>query len=225
MQNLMPRLSISLFALLVVAGNAARAGMIDFSWSATITPSVLTADKGTADSLGFVGAGGAAKYFGRPGYNYNEVHAVAATYSPTTFNEALSTYTNKSFTLALKLTDGSSGLSDVLTFHGYLNGIPYGMPTVSFYDGVSPITIGHDSYQVQMLNGGLVGVNPDPYPDIFAKIDASSASNTPEPSSLLLAAAALPWLGLSSLALQARKTGKPRRASYKNRNQLCGGSS
>ncbi len=190
------RFTISLFASILFAANVARADKIHFSWNATIAPGSVAADQAGGGRLGLLGVGGAAMYTPNP--TWNDWHAVGATYL--TVPDYTATYSGKPFTLTLKLTDGPSGLSDVLTFHGLVNGGGGFLPSVWFYNSVRSVPIGKDIYQIQMLNLALNGLEPDPYSDIFAKIDASSVStnsNTPEPSSLLLAALALPALGFA----------------------------
>ncbi len=203
MQSPKPRYTTSLFALILVAANAARADEISFSWQSTITPSSVAADQAAGGSLGLIGMGGTTKYTPLP--SWDDEHAIGATYRPLASEQAFSTFTNTPFTLTLKLTDSPSGLSGVLTFHGLLNGTAFvgsgtlagSYPSVSFPDGVRSVVIGQDTYHIQLPAGWLIGIGPDPYPGIFAKIDVSTASTTPEPSSLLLAAMALPVLGFT----------------------------
>lgn len=193
MQCPKPRFTIAFFVLILLSENVARADKISFSWHSTITPSSVSAVQVGGGSLGLVGVGGVATYTPLP--SWNDEHAVGATYL--TIPDYTATYNSKPFTLTLKLTDGPSGLSDVLTFHGMVSGGGFALSAVSFSDGVRSVPIGQDVYHVQMLDGGLNGLEPYPYSDIFAKIDVSTASNTPEPSSLLLAAIALPVLGFA----------------------------
>ena len=193
MQQPALRFTLSLFALTLIAANASRADRISFSWQSTITPSSIPADQAVKGGLGFVGLGGAGLYTPLP--SWNDMHAVGATYLTVPFYNA--TYSDKPLTLTLKLTDGPSGLSDVSTFHGILSGGGYALPSLSFSDGVRYIQIGQDIYHIQMPETWLNGFEPYPYPDIFAKIDISTISNTPEPSSLLLAAMALTALGFA----------------------------
>jgi hypothetical protein len=123
MQSPKPCFTISLFALILLATNAARADEITFSWQSTITPSSIPADQVAGLHLGLVGLGGASKY--NPNPTWIDYHAVGATYL--TARDLTATFSAAPFTLTLKLTDGPSGLSDVLTFHG----IVYGAPSAS----------------------------------------------------------------------------------------------
>lgn len=124
--------------------------------------------------------------------------------------------TNQPFTMSLKLTDGPSGLSDVMTFHGTVTAYPYlglsgahaGGVFYSFSDGIGSIVIGQDTYHIQLSDGSLAWGRPDPTPDIAAKINVTTAATAPEPSSLLLAVMALPMLGFTRWKKRAAPTSK-----------------
>lgn len=198
------RFTGSRFALVFVSASIGRASEIPFSWQSTITPSSIPVDQASGGSLGLVGVAGASKYV--PLTSWNDEHAIGATYLLAASDNA--TYTNRPFTLALKLTDGPSGLSDLLTFRGMVNGGGLDWPSVSFSNGVRSIPIGQDIYHIQVLDWVLNGLESYPYPDIFAKIDVSTASITPEPSSLLLATMALSVLGFARWRKLAAQTNK-----------------
>lgn len=205
MQHFWSRLTVSLLVLVLLSANASRASEIHYSWTSTITPSSISADPSTASSLGLVGMGGASKYVSNP--SWNDMRAVGATYLKAGSNTA--TYTNQSITLALKLTDGPTGLSDVSTFHGMVNGGGSNWINVTFSDGVRSIPIGQDIYHIHMLNWVLNnGLSSGPYADMFATIDISTASTTPEPSALMLATMALSVLGLARWKKSAARTNK-----------------
>lgn len=194
MQHSWSRFTVSLLLLVLISANTSRASGIHYSWNSSITPSSIPADPATGSSLGLVGVGGASKYVSNP--SWNDWRAVGASYLKAGSDNA--TYTNQPFTLALKLTDGPSGLSDVLTFHGMVNGGGSNWINVTFSNSARSIPIGQDIYHIHMLNWVLNdGLGKDPYADMFATIDVSTASTTPEPSSLMLAATALSVLGFA----------------------------
>lgn len=205
MQRSWFRLTVSLLVLVLVSASASRASEIHYSWSSTITPGSIPADPSTASSLGLVGMGGASKYVSNP--SWNDMRAVGASYLKSGSDTA--TYTNQPLTLTLKLTDGPSGLSDVLTFHGMVNGGGSNWINVTFSDGVRSTPIGQDIYHIHVLDWVLNnGLGAEPYADMFATIDISTASTTPEPSALMLAATALSVLGFAHWKKRAARTNK-----------------
>jgi hypothetical protein len=188
MQRSTHRFTISLFALVLVASSAARASEIDFSWQSSFSPSVIPLNSLGEGSLNLIPLGGAGKNAGNAQYwvgasdGSSALHGLGGT--------------NQPFTMTLKLTDGPSGLSDVLTFHATVRtyaslgaaNTPSGGVFYSFSDGVRSLVIGQDAYHVQLLDGQLAWGVPDPAPDIAARINVTTA---PEPSSLLLAGMAV----------------------------------
>lgn len=114
------------------------------------------------------------------------------------------TFTDRPFTLTLRLTDGPSGASESLTFHGTINGFfdytrffGYGQAFASFSDGVRDLTLGHDRYHVAVLDGPMA-TGFDPSVGVVARIEVAPVDTAPEPSALLLAV-----LGLSPLCIVA----------------------
>lgn len=209
MQPSWSRFTVSLVALILVTANTGRASEIHYSWKSTITPGSIPADQATGSSLGLVGLGDASKFVSNS--SWNDWRTVGATYLMAGSNNA--TYTNQSFALTLKLTDGPSGLSDVLTFHGMVNGGGSNWLNATFSDGNCSVPIGQDIYHIHMLDGPLNnGLGSAPYADIFATIDVSTASATPEPSSLMLSALALSVLGFAR--------GKKPAAGYRHRPDI-----
>lgn len=196
-------LSIALFASILLAENVARADMIHFAWQTGFPQTSISPDQPTQGAQIYFSSGA-----GTDSINFDPnrlQYALAIANQGPPFLTEAATYTNKPFVMTLKLTDGPSGLSRTLTFHGIVNGSIGSNPLsivggpfapFSFTDGVQTATIGQDVYHIAMQNGTISGWT-DPLPNIFAQINATPDASTPEPSSLLLTAMGLTWLGFT----------------------------
>jgi hypothetical protein len=181
--------------LILVGTTAARADLINFFWQSSITPSTMRSDQGGAGIINLAPREGDAGFGNGPG---KDNYAVGMAFQTPVFPLMPYTYTERPFTLALKLTDGPSGASDVLTFHGTVDGTILNAfgdvggqgARVSFFDGLRSVTIGQDAYHLDVSGGGIWG-GTDPVENMFAKIDVTPTSATPEPSALLLAGMAV----------------------------------
>lgn len=193
MKNLLHLPVLAIFALTSVATNAVRADKITFSWQTSFTPNSITPGQQTQGSrIDFASMSGQGTFdVGTSPYQY----AVGTAYQPPYFPSKLAMYDYTPFVMTLKLTDGPSGLSDNLKFHGTVaGGILFDPPPMmagaeasfAFTDGFRSVTIGQDVYHIAMQIGTIEG-GRNPPPNIFAQIDVAHVSNTPEPSSLVLA--------------------------------------
>lgn len=105
------RLVSSAFALALATGTA-RADLIGFSYAWSVTPGSVKADN---PSLGLMDIlpGGSGTTTGGQGFV-----GPGLTFSPFLTTTGPAVFTDRPFTLTLALTDGPSGVSDVLTFQG-----------------------------------------------------------------------------------------------------------
>jgi hypothetical protein len=183
----LPSLPFALAAVvLVLATGTTRADLVGFSYAWSVTPGSIKADE---PRLGFMDIlpGGSGTTTGGQGFV-----GPVLTFSPSVTTAGPVTFTDDPITLTLRLTDGPSGLSDVLTFRANLSATLAGSSAEYHYGfiGNAPdVILGGDRYFV------IVGQDPLPWsPTVSGLIFASAI--TPEPSSLLLAGLAVPALGL-----------------------------
>ena len=191
--------TIPLFIFALITASTSRAGEIPFSWQTSFNPRAFPLNSYGEGFVDLVPWNGSAT---NPAYQFVQESLGASDGSAYPLHGVGGV--NQPFTMTLRLTDGPSGLSDVLTFHGtvatysffgtgdaHLGGEYY---TIS--DGSRQVMIGNDTYDIHMLNGVLFTFG-DPFPDVNAQIEVMPGSHSPEPSSLLLAALGLPALGLA----------------------------
>ncbi len=192
--------------LLTLVPPAAHADRIAFSWAVDVSPFPVSADSPGTGAVGLYprsSQGGYAPF----GDQYDLADSSGHAYGP----NYQATFTDRPFTLTLRLTDGPSGASEALTFHGTINGsfdysrfFGYGQAFASFSDGVRDLTLGHDRYHVALLDGPMAA-GLDPSTGVVAQIDVGPVATAPEPSALLLAV-----LGLSPLCVVAWEKKKRR---------------
>jgi hypothetical protein len=190
------------FALLIGAG-VAQAGQINFTYDwASAPPSVITGNPGNTGNVTIatpVDATVPATVGG------SAVNIPAATLS-TTGSGSVDKY-NTNFSLVLKLTDGASNTSQNLTFKGMVAGTldttgttPHSSLFASFQNPMTQkLTFGNLVYTVTIDPSKLTLPVPGSanLGQITANVSvASTATTTPEPSSLILGGLALPALGL-----------------------------
>jgi hypothetical protein len=187
MTQLFVRLAILVFSLFVLSAGRTRADQIHFSFGSPANSVRIQSDlprKGFIELLtGFQGNDALNARF-----NAIQFYANPRT-DPVTF-------TNKPFTLLLRLTDGPSGLTDLLTFHGNLFGTiaqPNRAINFAFSDGIRDVRLGRDRYHIA-IQQGQVFLGSDPAPSALTTINARSV-DSPEPSTLALVLLGLPGLG------------------------------
>jgi hypothetical protein len=188
-------------ALLVLAGNGARADFIQWSYNWNINPISVLSDSGNG-SVSFTNQPAQTASGNSDTVATNlKANSLAAPASPDTLNNT------GAYSLTLALTDSTSGQSGTLTFSGKLSG--------SFSKNSANITNQFNSPTVQTLflgnNSYTVSIGPYSPPgppdstnlgSIAAHVDVSSItpvnSPTPEPSALLLGLCGLSGAGAFS---------------------------
>jgi hypothetical protein len=150
MRQLFVRLTILVF-LLIVPTAGARADQIHFSFGSPVDSVMIQSDSPQQGSIelltGFQGDGALTARFS----------AIQFYANPRTDPLA---FTNKPFALLLRLTDGPSGLTDLLTFHGNLFGTiaqPDRAINFAFSDGIRDVTLGQDRYHIAIQQGRVLG--------------------------------------------------------------------
>ncbi len=210
MQQPKPRFTFSLFALILVAASTGRASEIQFSWQTSFSPSSFPLNTYGEGFVNLVPWNGSAT---NPAYQFTQESLGASDGSAYPLHGVGGI--NQPFTMTLKLTDGPSGLSDVLTFHGTVATYSFfgtgdahlGGEYYTLSDGSRRVMIGNDTYTIHMLDGVLFTFG-DPFADINAQIEVMPGVHSPEPSSLLLAAMALPMLGFARRKKPAARMNK-----------------
>jgi hypothetical protein len=226
--RIMPtRLALSTL-LLVLSGTAARADQISWSNNWVSSPTAISADVGPSGSPG---TGTVFLLDPQPGTGTGSMHVNGTQFGVNT--SALPTapdhFTNKAFSLNLTLTDAASGAKGVLTFAGLLNAtMSTGGVNVStsFPDGTAKsVTLGGNTFnatldsftQPTLTTPGGFGAQvtvaagtpppppppPPPAPPPPPPPSPPPSTNTPEPSTCVLAG-----LGVSLAGLASRR--KPR---------------
>jgi hypothetical protein len=207
MQRLYSRLALTPFALLFLATGAARADLIGWSYDWGRTPLAVSADgSGT-------GAINLATSPGTPIVGDSNIIAVNLTTASSATDTTPDTFTNKAYSLTLTLTDGPSQATGQVTFNGHFDGTlsATNASIKNTFDGdtTKTLRIGNDFFTVTIgpytppgapnasLTGSIsafVSVNQGPVVEPPVPIPAEQA---PEPSTLVLAALALPLWGLA----------------------------
>jgi hypothetical protein len=182
-------------ALLLLVGSTARADFVSWTYQGSGTPT-LTAGNASTTGVNFV-------YDPLTSVVGNSAIAVANlwTFSQTQPPGA-DTFTNAGYTLALNLTDGSSGKSGTVSFQGLLNGTVStrsALLTNTFLGStVKSVVLGANVYTVALGNYAPPG------PPTASNAGSISAQITvqpslvPEPPALVLAALGLGGLGFVS---------------------------
>jgi hypothetical protein len=198
----MSRPVASLLALLLLAAPAARADLVNPSWSYQWAPSpvVVHADTpgpGTVTLTTFPGSGSA------PVGQAQAALVAYVNYSSTAPAATPDHFTNQSFSLALTLKDVASGQSGVLNFTGSFNGTlsaTGGQLSATFSGSMSnSLHLGNYNYSVTMSPYVPPPDASGRFPGLFlASIAAQAPQKLPEPGSLVLAGAGAVLLTLSS---------------------------
>jgi hypothetical protein len=180
-------------ALVVLSAcSQARADFIGWSYSWTRSPSVVSAD-----------GNGTGKIFLTPTSGHamgtSDIGAVSITTASSATATNPDTFTNKSYSLTVNLTDDASHATGSLTFAGSLNG------TVSATSTNLTTTFGSPLVQSMVLgmNSYTVSLNLPPGPSstlggigAHVVVGPTQVKNTPEPTSLVLAGLGAPALAL-----------------------------
>jgi hypothetical protein len=190
-------LFLATLAIGLVGAEAARAEFISWSYSWTGVPAVITSDNNGTGQIVLQGQSG------QPTTQLNSPlvgPAVLATFSSQAPANNPDHFTDKTFTLSLTLTDGSSGAQGTLNFTGFFQG------TLSKTTNHVMTTVNRPLAQFLLLGQHMYAVVLSPLvipprgglPEIFeAAIDVSNVATSPEPSTLVLASATLPFLALA----------------------------
>jgi hypothetical protein len=205
---------LTAFAMLLLATNAAQADLIRWSYDWVRSPLVVTAD----------GAGtGSINLATNPGGSIvgdSNIVAVNLTTASTATADVPDTFANKSYALTLTLTDGPSQAMGQVTFTGQFDGMltdsSASIKNTFEGDTTQSILVGENFYTVSIgpytppggpnssLTGSIsafvsvVGGEPIPEPIPTTGFPAEQA---PEPSTLVLAALAVP---LGALVVRRR---------------------
>lgn len=187
------------FALLLLAHTSARADLIQWGYNWTPSTARISATQGT----------GYLKLTNTPSNtasgSSNTVVTNIATYS-TAPRSSPDQFSSTPVAYTLQLTDSASKASGSLTFSGHFSGTISGTSAHVHLAFPSPetqsLTLGGNTYTVSM------GTYTPPGPPGASNVGSLNAtisvspgsgtisSSTPEPSALMLAGLALPWLGL-----------------------------
>jgi hypothetical protein len=195
-------------ASLLLASSSARADLVAWSYNWTPSVSAVLADNaagGGKITLTNEPAGSAVGDSDIVATNLKSV----STASP----NAPDTFTNKTYSLALTLTDIASHQSGTLTFQGAFNGsissASANVTNSAIGATAGSLVLGGNSYSVSInsyvppppptaTNSGSIGAT--------ALVTVSQVSRTPEPSTMVMAGLGLSFLGL--LGWKKRREGR-----------------
>jgi hypothetical protein len=198
-----PRQPLALTAALAslfLAGSAARAEPVSWSYSWLSTPGVVTSDDGALGHVTFTpGSGGPLTGSVNSGDGI-----LAASLDASGPAAGTATFTNRGYGLTLHLTDNASGTSGDLTFGGALSGtLGSEFKLKNSFSGptTQKLNLGGNEYIA------TIGLFEPPQPGTPGRIGANvtvngsvqstpPVSEVPEPTSLMLAAAGLSVCGL-----------------------------
>lgn len=209
-KNTLPTCTGIALALLLLAHSSARAGFISWGYNWTPSAAQVSADGGSSGYLSLTNTPPNTA-LGSSNTVVTNLHtfSTASATSPDTF-----THANVSFTL--ELTDSASNKTGSLTFSGYFSGTMTGNSANVQLQFTSPTTesttLGGNTYTVSM------GTYTPPGPpgasnagSLNAIVSVAPADGTggissvPEPSTLVLAGLALPWVGLSGWRVRRKR--------------------
>jgi hypothetical protein len=182
----------SALAWLLFAGTQARADFVNWSYSWSRSPSVITADGTGTGKVFLTPVSGSAQ-------DTSDIGAVNITTSSTASAGNPDTFTNKAYSLTIKLTDDASHATGSLTFTGLLNGSISATSSNLMTTFLAPLsqslTLGQNLYTVSLnvpagSSATLGGIGA------HVVVEPAKVSSTPEPSGLVLAGLAVPCLGL-----------------------------
>jgi hypothetical protein len=177
---------------LVLAGQAARADLITYTESTTAAPAVVYADHTTASGIRLLPDPGTFNLVG----STSLVPVGLRTFSNAPADHPAH-FTDRPFSFTLSLRDKTSGVRGAATFSGVFDGTlsrSNASLRVRFTSpAVRTLHLGHDLYTISV---GQVTLGAPGGPAGALGV-AIQAHHNPEPASLLLAALALPALGLA----------------------------
>jgi hypothetical protein len=177
------------FVLLLV-GSQARADFINWTYSWTRSPNVVTADGSGTGKIFLTPVSGSA-------LGTSDIGAVTISTSSSASAGNPDTFTAKGYGLTVNLTDVASHATGSLTFTGNLNGTlsanSSNLTTTFNSPLVQTIVLGNNSYTVSL------NVPPGPSSTLggigaHVVVGPTKVNNTPEPSSLILAGLGTPLL-------------------------------
>ena len=121
-------------------------------------------------------------------------------------------FTDASYGLTLFLLDETSGASGTMSFAGVFNGTVSSVSSNLRHDFIGETTkslvLGSNAYQVTIgpyTPPGPPGSSNAGAVSAFAHVSIRNVAHAPEPSSLLIACSALPFVGLGVLRRRARR--------------------
>ena len=196
MKSLSARLLATWIALLAVAASHSRADFLNWTYSSSASPPVVSVGAnspgggGSVQLTGFTSAAGALS-----------IPVVAYTTSAGT---GVSFTGSLPYTLSLNITDSTTHDTGSLTFSGSIVGnlSPTSSTLTNTFTTASPLTLDGHVYTVSIAPVNLAGPS-SPQQNILATVSVSNAggggphpSNTPEPTSLVLSGLGFTFLGL-----------------------------
>jgi hypothetical protein len=211
MKNLYGRMLIAPLALLTLATGAARADLVSWSYNWAAGASSVAADGSGTGSINFsVNPGGTIA-------GSSTISVVNLSTASSATAAAPDTFTARPYALTLSLTDGPSQATGQLTFAGHFDGTltASSAAILNTFDGpaTQSLKLGNDTFTVSIgpyappgsptatLTGGIsafvnVSGPPAPVPEPPTPIPGPVES-APEPSTLVLAALAVPLWSLA----------------------------
>jgi len=203
MSRLFVRTLLVLAAIVLLGHSQARAGMVDFGYSWSVAPAVVSNGTGSVTLATAPDDTGHATLGSMVG-----THIPGANVTSTSSAVAPPDHYDVNFTLKLTLTDRPgtpSSKSGDLTFSGHLSGDltkTSSSVKVEFLDPVTQDLKLHNHVYTVTINPSLVplpvpGADPAQLNALVTVKDVSTV-NTPEPSTLALGSAALALLGVFS---------------------------
>jgi len=208
-KNTLPTCAGIATALLLLASSSARADLLSWGYNWEPSTAKISANGGGSGYLTLTDEP-ANSATGGSNTVVTNIHAVStAPYNtPDVYNKVPVTFT-------LQLEDQASKATGSLTFSGYFSGTTTGSSSNVYFTLTSPqsqsLTLGGNTYTVGM------GTYTPPGPPGAANAGSLSASVTvtagtgtggissvPEPSALMLAGLALPWVGLSGWRMRRK---------------------
>jgi hypothetical protein len=177
---------------LALLGTPARAGLITYSESTKATPAIVYADHTSASGVRLLTFPGTINLIG----STSLVPVGLQTFSNAPAAHPAH-FTNRPFSFTLSIRDKTFGVLGAATFSGVFNGTLSAFNSNLHVSFTSPVTrtlhLGHDLYTISV---GQVTLGA-PGRDIGGISASIQTRHNPEPSSLLLAALALPALRLA----------------------------
>ena len=190
------RLSIALVALALLVPGLARADMVDFSYTVSTSPQIISGSGGAQADAFYTPMGTNSAVLGSAtGPGFGGVYWQFSTPSGTPPG-----YVDATADVRLTLTDLASGRSGQLDFLTHLRGAAGGpgvfnsQPVASFSTDIQSVQLGGHLYHITPF-GPVEPANGPFIPAVAFTVSVTSAVNAPEPSSLALGAVA--GLGLA----------------------------